>query len=311
MPTNPVTVNLIELPDAPEPAAPIEPVPRSCDTFELKPWPEHVRGAPNVLLRSALFGVVAPGAREYVRKLLLPTPTGTEVRYTGERLDQGDADVWLALVHLARERLSQGARAFLGVQIRIPRKTLLRLLGRPNGGEAQKRLDASLLRLQGGVISVRYVDRKTQHRMVYSGQLLLPCHRDETTGELLLHLNADLVNLFAGGWSSIVWAERRQLGRRQLAQWLHAFYCTHQAPYPMKLETLQQLSGARMSLDDWRTKQLIPALEAVAATGAITAWRIDDAGLVHVACRPWGTELAEPLKAPAKRPRRTRKAAAA
>ncbi len=58
-------------------------------------WPESVRGVPNGFLRSALFGAIAKGKRRYIDGEQLAALDGIEIRYTGQRLDQGDLDVTL------------------------------------------------------------------------------------------------------------------------------------------------------------------------------------------------------------------------
>lgn len=247
-------------------------------------WPEHVRVLPNAVLRSALFGVIKAGEREAVKGLELPATHGVKLTFTGWRLDQADADVWQTLVHLGREQLKAAHQQGADVVVRIQLKTLLRHLGRTPGSGTVEWLDGVLTRLQSGVIRV---DSKAA-RVVYQGQLILHWMRAEDTGEMHLRLNGNLLALFSDGWSSLIWSERRSLGKQQLAQWLHAFYATHLEPYPMRVETLRALSGGRPDspLREFR-RQLKNALTAVAKTGAITAWRIDPAtDLVHVTCRP-------------------------
>ena len=56
---------------------------------QLPLWPEPVRAVPNGFLRSALFGAIAKGKRRYIDGEQLAALDGIEIRYTGQRLDQG------------------------------------------------------------------------------------------------------------------------------------------------------------------------------------------------------------------------------
>jgi hypothetical protein len=67
-------------------------------------WAERMRAAPNAMLRSALFGVVKPGRRQYVEEMALPMIGDFSLAYTGKRLDQSDLDIYLQIVHYARQR---------------------------------------------------------------------------------------------------------------------------------------------------------------------------------------------------------------
>jgi hypothetical protein len=59
-------------------------------------WPDDRRGAPNPVIRSAVFGVVRKGRRRRITKMPVAGPAGYEITLTGWRLDQHDCDVWLA-----------------------------------------------------------------------------------------------------------------------------------------------------------------------------------------------------------------------
>ncbi len=91
--------------------------------IQLPVWPEAVRGVPNGVLRSALFGAIKKGPRRYLSRERIASLEGVEILYTGERLDQGDLDVWQAVLHIAR---LQG----LGDECRATAYQLLKILGK-------------------------------------------------------------------------------------------------------------------------------------------------------------------------------------
>lgn len=59
---------------------------------------------PNGILRSALFGAIAKGKRRYIDGEKLAALDGIEISYTGQRLDQGDLDVWESVLHVMRNQ---------------------------------------------------------------------------------------------------------------------------------------------------------------------------------------------------------------
>ena len=87
------------LPLSPE-APPSQPPPAKVVMLPI--WPDAVRAVPNGFLRSALFGTIRRGARRYMKRERIAALEGIEIYYTGERLDQGDLDVWEMILHIAR-----------------------------------------------------------------------------------------------------------------------------------------------------------------------------------------------------------------
>ena len=81
---------------------PLPGAPLPKNVVQLPPWPEPVRAVPNGFLRSALFGAIAKGRRRYIDGEQLAALDGIEIRYTGQRLDQGDLDVWESVLHAVR-----------------------------------------------------------------------------------------------------------------------------------------------------------------------------------------------------------------
>src|SRR5690554_5446012 len=65
-------------------------------------WPPQERAMPNYFARSSLFAPIARGRRVFHRETLLVCRGRIEMRYTGEQLDEADADLLLELIHHAR-----------------------------------------------------------------------------------------------------------------------------------------------------------------------------------------------------------------
>jgi hypothetical protein len=67
-------------------------------------WPDDRRGAPNEVIRSAIFGVVRTGRRKRVIDLPVAGPAGSSITITELRLDQYDLDIWLPTTQVMAPR---------------------------------------------------------------------------------------------------------------------------------------------------------------------------------------------------------------
>ncbi|MCL4757337.1 MAG: hypothetical protein KJZ96_03230 [Rhodocyclaceae bacterium] len=221
----------------------------------LPAWPEAVRVVPNPILRSALFGAIARGRRCYIDGEQLAALDGIEIRYTGQRLDQGDRDVWEGVLHMVR--LQE-----LGSQCRVTSYALLKLMGLTDTGKNRVTLNKRITRLVASALRVK------QGRYSYIGSLIAGAAKDEETQEWLIELDPKLRALFAADqFTQIEWAVRHELNGKPLAQWLHGFYASHAKPFPMKVETLHRLCGSESELRRYR-QTLGDALDAVAEASA-------------------------------------------
>lgn len=217
-------------------------------------WPEEARGVPNGVLRSALFGAIKKGPRRYLKRERVASLDGVEIFYTGERLDQGDLDVWQAVLHIAR---SQN----MGEECRFTAYAMLKMLGKANTGQNREILHTRLTRLRANAVEIRLL------RFAYIGGLLDEAYKDEETLEYVIAFNPKLRSLFERDqWTAIDWAVRLELTGQPLAQWLHGFYATHAQPYPISAGKLHELCGSEATdLSDWKTKDLRKSLDSVAS----------------------------------------------
>lgn len=215
-------------------------------------WPSTDRGVPNIVLRSALFGAIAKGARSYFEREHIPAQKNITISYTGEQLDQGDLDVWLTVLHLAKNQS-------LDQECNITAYELLQLLQLTDTGANRKTLISRLSRLSSCALEVQ-VGPLVQ----YEGSLINKFSRDEYSRQLIIRLSPGLHKMFAHDqFTQIHWGIRQALNGHYLAQWLHGLYSSHAAPFPLKLETLHMLSGSKTS-DPSKFRQLLhKALDAL------------------------------------------------
>lgn len=230
------------------------PLPKN--VVQLPLWPEPVRAVPNGFLRSALFGAIAKGRRRYINGEDLAAVEGVTIRYKGERLDQGDLDVWESVLHAVR--LQE-----LGSQCRVTSYALLKLMGKTDTGKNRATLHNRIERLVANAVTVK------QGRYTYIGGLIRFAAKDEETQEWVIELDEKLRPLFAGDqFTQIEWAVRHALDGQQLAQWLHGFYASHAKPFPLRMETLLKLSGGENENPRSAQQKLRKALDAVAEASA-------------------------------------------
>lgn len=266
------------------------------NVVQLPLWPEPVRAVPNGFLRSALFGAIAKGKRRYIDGEQLAALDGIEIYYTGQRLDQGDLDVWESVLHAVRFQE-------LGSQCRLTSYALLKLMGKTDTGKNRVTLNKRITRLVANAVTIK------QGRYTYIGGLIRFAAKDEETQEWIIELDEKLRPLFAGDqFTQVEWAVRHKLDGKPLAQWLHGFYASHAKPFPLKIETLHRLCGSEAG-EMWKFAQTLrKALDDVAEASAAHGDGFNSeirGDLVHVEKKAQGAQQRHLAKKAAK-PRKPR-----
>lgn len=226
-------------------------------------WPAGIRGTPNACLRSALFAGVQGNERiAYKKRTLLAAVDGIEVRYLGVQLNQSDLDVWMQIVHLSRQQLP-------GFSVSFSAYGLLTALGRGNGKSQHEWLKESMARLGGAFVEITFQGRDT-----FGEKGFLRYHRDEVTQRYVVELTESMLRLFEEGYTYIEFEQRRKLRKHPLALWLHGFISSHAAPYPLKIQTLYQLSGSTtQNIRDFKLR-LRRALTTLVTIGTLESFEI-------------------------------------
>jgi len=214
-------------------------------------WPDTVRGVPNITLRSALFGSSRSTSQIYLQRAEIFTQKPTRMRYTGPRLDQGDMDAWITLLHIARQKT-------MGKSFKTSAYELLKQQGKTDAGNNRKTLYKRLFRLAAATLEI------SAARHSYTGGLIDSIYRDEITHELVISLNPELSKLFGPNeFTHIDWSIRRSLNSKPLAQWLHGFLSSHAEPIPMSVNTIMQMAGSLDVSASSREQNLRRALDAL------------------------------------------------
>jgi hypothetical protein len=225
---------------------------------QLPLWPEATRGVPNAWLRCALFAGIQGKGRQALKRELLATVDGVEIRFSGWQLDQSDLDVWETVIHLARHHR-------VGNQVQFTELQILKALKRSTGTSDRLWLRATLIRLAGAMIEMKLGG------FTFFGALLKGAG-DEKSGVYAIELESRLEALYMSGWTQIDWDERVRLRRKPLALWLHGWFCSHAEPFPLAIETIQKLSGSANSHPGSFKRQLVKALDELVLIGALVSW---------------------------------------
>jgi len=214
-------------------------------------WPSAVRGIPNGVLRSALFGVIKKGERRYMQKERIAALEGIEIFYTGQRLDQGDLDTWISGLHFSR--LQE-----MGQCCHFTAYSILKLMRKTDSGKNREILDTRLSRLNATAVRIK------SGKYSYEGSLIDSVYRDEDTREYVVVFNPKMQALFASAQFTLIDLDvRQELDGKPLAQWLHCFYASHAKPFPYKATTLLTLSGSENSNPHSARQKLFKALDAI------------------------------------------------
>jgi hypothetical protein len=229
---------------------------------QLPLWPEPKWGAPNAFIRSALFAAIQGKDRRFIKEEVLASVSGITVKFTGEQLNQDDMDVWEQIVQFHREHpLGQGCT--------FTAYSLLKGLGISTGLSQHKKLHSTIIRLQACSVEVTHEGR------TYFGPLIKSGVKDEITRHYCVELNRQLIQLFGENqWTALDREQRRLLKRQPLAQALHAFYSSHRAPFPMKIETLKDVTGSRNSHTGSFKRQMKAALQELVDIGFLAKFEI-------------------------------------
>lgn len=247
---------------------------------QLSFWADARRGAPNALLRSALFSSGKPAnERKIFKEHTLEVLGPYTIKYTGPQLYQPELDVWLEVVHRCRLRP-------LGTETEFQVGSFLRSLKRSTGKSDYTALVSTFRILAATTIEVSKRDEKGRMRG-YIGHLVDSLAYNESTGRWHVSLNAKIATLFAPAEHTWLQASARlALGRGYLAKWLHGYFSTHDRSHPISVQRLQELSGSttgRLRKFRENVRAALAEVERVETIeGRRFEWCLDDEDLVHV-----------------------------
>ncbi|UTZ35070.1 hypothetical protein HB762_27795 (plasmid) [Vibrio campbellii] len=244
-----------------------------------KPWAKAVRCLPNELARYALFTVGTSQERRYYTKPVLlglidGSHTPMELQFVGPELRQDDLDVFLELLHYARD-------ADLSGKLKFKRAELMKSLGWARTPFYYERLLQCMRRLSQsnleGLITRRDNGDLIQHRFNFN--LVDSFEYKDVNGAMArfwhYRLPVELVKFFtASGFARIDLKRRQALKNNHIAKWLQFYFASHKAnnKYAVSVEKVMHSCGSKASdLKTFRQK-LKAALKLLKATGIVDAY---------------------------------------
>jgi hypothetical protein len=222
-------------------------------------WPDDERAMPGDFIACALF--TASKMTNYVTRCKLASVRGLSVVFTGKRLTQVHADVWMGIMHLAREKSS-------GDFVRFRDRELLDLIGRYTQQHQREQLKGWIAQLAATDVLIQDEEKKTRF-----GGSLLPWRREQD-GEYFdvyrIQISRELAEVLAGNrHHQIDWPLRKRLQRKPLALWLQTFFARF-ARSSAKVAHLHQLAGSTATLKKFR-ENLGHALDDLHSAGGHSA----------------------------------------
>lgn len=247
----------------------------------LPTWSPDFRGMPNAIARSSLFNVSSfrKGERAHFNKAEIASIQGITLVYTGSELRQDDLDVFLQVLHLAKEQK-------LGEDIKFTAHSMIVALKWTINPASYERLSDCMNRMKATALRM-LVERPNGGRMSFTGSLMGEfAWREVGSNDPLrlwtVSLEKNIVKLFApDAYSLLNWTTRLDLP--PLAKWLHSFYSTHRSPFPYKVETLHTLTASKFKEVRKFKFELKKALALLVECGFFLSASVDDkSGLVNV-----------------------------
>jgi hypothetical protein len=225
------------------------------------------------MARSALFSCVQGKDRRYIEDALIASQGDVEIRFTGRQLNQDDHDLLMTLVFMAEDKP-------MGKWVTVPAYTVLQALGRKAGGKQYRELRTDISRLAASMVSIRNARAKIEY---IGHHLIAKASQHEISRHWIYRLDPELRPLYGDMTHTLIdWEKRLALKGKDLARWVQLYMASHARPYPVKVDTLRQLSGSRAkALRNFRA-QLRLALDDLVSNHDIVEWNIDADDLVSV-----------------------------
>lgn len=238
---------------------------------------EFMRAMPNQVARSSLFAPIARGRRKFHNETPLVTRTDVVMSYTGEQLDEADADLSLQLIYEARPFP-------LGQPITLNRAALLRAMGRSTGKHDYDWLHRRMKALTVATlfIEAKKSDGSTKYRIGHTEafHIVQSFRYNDELETYTFTLDPRWAVLFRNfEFALIDWKKRLQIGRGQdMAKALQRLVAASSDPvqrYALDWlkEKMQYASPLRKFKEALRT-----ALEELERLEIVATWKLEHSG---------------------------------
>jgi len=232
-----------------------------------------------------------------VSRFRLATLAGVQLRYTGQRLNQRDADVFLHL-------LARAHRMPPGAPVRFTAHALLVDLGWDRNARGYARLRDAIAKLRAGAIECEWLTGPGVH-LRYAGALISAFARrhaggDRTLRRWTVRLDPKLTALLdPSSYAPVHLRARRALRNHELAKWLYACLVTHRdGVCTMRTTAIRALSGSTAKTLSGFRRTLRQALDVLVGQRLVERYVLDpDRDRVWF-CRALPVDRGAPVGAP-------------
>lgn len=222
---------------------------------------------PNVLLRSALFGIWSPSrAGQTLSHEPIACEGNFSIIFSGQRLWQKDFLLMATVLRLVSDDLRK--------PVTISVRQLLKMLGLDDGGSNYASLVDSLTRLHMASVVIRHKENEAS----FDGQLLDHQLASTEQGRMVaLKVNPQWVEFFGvARWSALQFEKLVHLGsNREFAVWLAGYLMTHDGKKSISLDRLYSSSGVSTERRFFR-RSLKAALEDCISSGFLREGKLHD-----------------------------------
>lgn len=172
----------------------------------LEDW---LRAMPNAVARSSLFAPVARGRKKYHDRTVLVTRGDATITYTGQQLDEAQADAWMQLMYDATD-------APLGQAVIMNRAAFLRAIGHGTSGRDYDWLQRTMIAFTAAtiVIEARKSDGAPKYRIgdAKAFHMLAGFDYDANAEAYIFTIDPRWKTLFGGReYALIDWEKRLQI----------------------------------------------------------------------------------------------------
>ena len=174
---------------------------------------ELMRAMPNHIARSSLYAPIARGKRKFHHDTLLVARCDAVMKYTGEQLDEADADLTFQLIFEARS-------CTLGQPVTLNRASLLRAIGRNTGKSDYEWLHRRMKAMTVATLFVEATkpDGSTKYRIGHTEafHIIQRFCFDDDVGSYTFTLDPRWVELFGNReYALLDWSKRLEIKRGQ------------------------------------------------------------------------------------------------
>lgn len=177
---------------------------------------DFMRAMPNHIARSSLFAPVGKSKEKPLHKDTLLISRGDAViSFSGEQLDESQADVWMQAMH-------EASRVPLGIPVTINRSSFLKAMGRHTGSAEYDWLHRSMKALSFAMLSIEVrsgdqvklqIGTTPRSRVLH---LIDGFDLDRETDEYMLRIDPRWHGLYGNReWAMVDWAKRMQIAQGQ------------------------------------------------------------------------------------------------